>query len=706
MGETKAVLFNITNPVTLAKEQDLKSVYEFYCSFPEENRFAEIEKAKGGVDPTKTVIFKSTVYIILTNKECVKDIIDRCIVSNYTSVALDAIKKCLGYYRELGPDSRVAMMQAFNTIYSTQFPYICRMTPQLLSLSQCCYISQSNMWLTQRILDCLEPNIAGIIANAKTQNETLTVPTILLWCLRKCYDHVFIAPDFSERESLLIQKIYTLDRDGFLRCGVDSLFFLHILRMYQPSIKSFYQLLLQDTPYVQSLLGTTASVDFYALSPESEIKRNIETFYTGIHEQKRLDGTVIQGLLHGLLIYKNSNTIWNSAVITVLRLCLLKYGSETITDTVIDYCVQYVRLITMPASASNQRVTNRDVIDALFLLLLIQLQTSVRDIFTRYITQTTNLKSDHGINVIELIRMGLRLAVSSQTNPIILGIFSFFKTSVSQQPSQTWWDSNLLQFPLDVQNLLMQLKSSSIVQPTLIQPESKRQRIEGEESNEGLTAESRQMLSVLEKYSKDEMKLYLVSIHEREDYRIASVIGLYYDHQGSCLFSDSLSQAVSELLIENDSILRDLLSHCRSSCSLLDYWILTELLRGAMLKGLEDIPVINRQNDLISLQRILYDYYAIETNPDGEALASKVLALFTEDGKGFGDILEGILSSSLILDMLRSEEEESSVIFVILFVIPFCLKFLRKQLRIVPVIRYLCAHMEISFVIACILPSR
>ena len=63
----------------------------------------------------------------------------------------------------------------------------------------------------------------------------------------------------------------------------------------------------------------------------------------------------------------------------------------------------------------------------------------------------------------------------------------------------------------------MQLKSSSIVQPTLTQPESKRQRIEGEESSEGLTAESRQMLSVLEKYSKDEMKLYLMSIHERED---------------------------------------------------------------------------------------------------------------------------------------------------------------------------------------------
>lgn len=140
---------------------------------------------------------------------------------------------------------------------------------------------------------------------------------------------MFIAPDFAERESSLIKKIYTLDRDGFLRCGVDTLFFLHILRVYLPSLKSFYQLLLQgfvtvlvsslDGAYVQLLLVSTASVDFYALSPDSEIKRNVETLYTGIHDQKRLDGTVIQGLLHGLLIYKNTNIIWNSAVITVVR---------------------------------------------------------------------------------------------------------------------------------------------------------------------------------------------------------------------------------------------------------------------------------------------------------------------------------------------------------------------------------------------------
>lgn len=44
-----------------------------------------------------------------------KDIIDRCMVSNYTSVALDAIKKCLGYYKELGSDSRVAVEVFFRS---------------------------------------------------------------------------------------------------------------------------------------------------------------------------------------------------------------------------------------------------------------------------------------------------------------------------------------------------------------------------------------------------------------------------------------------------------------------------------------------------------------------------------------------------------------------------------------------------------------
>ena len=82
-----------------------------------------------------------------------------------------------------------------------------------------------------------------------------------------------------------------------------------------------------------------------------------------------------------------------------LRLCLLQYPSEGVTDTVIDYCIQFVRFISMPASASNQRVQNKEgrslpefgriVLDGLFMLLLFQLQTPAKDIINDYITQVS-----------------------------------------------------------------------------------------------------------------------------------------------------------------------------------------------------------------------------------------------------------------------------------------------------------------------------
>ena len=68
----------------------------------------------------KTVVFKSMMcyfvfllicsYIILTNKENPGEIVDRCITANISSVVLDAIKKCIVYYKELGPDARVAVI--------------------------------------------------------------------------------------------------------------------------------------------------------------------------------------------------------------------------------------------------------------------------------------------------------------------------------------------------------------------------------------------------------------------------------------------------------------------------------------------------------------------------------------------------------------------------------------------------------------------
>ncbi|KAK8821077.1 hypothetical protein WA538_005709 [Blastocystis sp. DL] len=699
MTEAKAVLFTTTNQATLSKEQDLKSVYEYYSQFPLENRFAEIEKAKGGTDPAKTVIFKSTVYIILTNKENVTDIINRCIAANYSSVAYDAITKCIGYYRELGPDSRVAMMQSFSMIYTLSFPYLGRMTSQLLSLSQCCYVSQSNMWLTQRILDCLEPNIAVIIATARSQKEQATVPTLVLWCLRKCYDHVFIAPPFAEREASLIQKIFTLDRDSFQRCGVDALFYLSLLRPYVLSLKSLYQTLLQDGPYCQLLLVTCPSLENYAFSSDSEIRHNIDTFYNSLRDARRIESSGVQTRLRNLLLFKNTNMIWNSAVVTVLRLCLLQYPSEGVTDTVIDYCIQFVRFISMPASASNQRVQNKEVLDGLFMLLLFQLQTPAKDIINDYITQTSSLKSDHGNNVIDFVRMGLRLAVSTQGNAFVASIFTFFKQSFTQAPSHHWWESNLAQLPLDLQNLLKQL--TTMTPSSLLTSESKRVRID-RGNDETLGMEERQMLGILEKYSKSEMRLFLLSLRGRKEVGVfGMVLGVYYDSQESCAFTDPLSQCIIDFVKEEDAIVKDLLVQCRPNCRVLDFLVMERLVRGEIERFAKEakveIPAVSRKTELFAVERLLYDYLSYESDAHAVDVSKHILELFSKEPKELNDIIEGILKTSALLDILCKEEDNSPIMEMLLFIIPFFLKYLRKQIHTIPIIKFLCMNMQISF---------
>ncbi|KAK8796502.1 hypothetical protein WA588_000633 [Blastocystis sp. NMH] len=699
MTEAKAVLFTTTNQATLSKEQDLKSVYEYYSQFPLENRFAEIEKAKGGTDPAKTVIFKSTVYIILTNKENVTDIINRCIAANYSSVAYDAITKCIGYYRELGPDSRVAMMQSFSMIYTLSFPYLGRMTSQLLSLSQCCYVSQSNMWLTQRILDCLEPNIAVIIATARSQKEQATVPTLVLWCLRKCYDHVFIAPPFAEREASLIQKIFTLDRDSFQRCGVDALFYLSLLRPYVLSLKSLYQTLLQDGPYCQLLLVTCPSLENYAFSSDSEIRHNIDTFYSSLRDARRIESSGVQTRLRNLLLFKNTNMIWNSAVVTVLRLCLLQYPSEGVTDTVIDYCIQFVRFISMPASASNQRVQNKEVLDGLFMLLLFQLQTPAKDIINDYITQTSSLKSDHGNNVIDFVRMGLRLAVSTQGNAFVASIFTFFKQSFTQAPSHHWWESNLAQLPLDLQNLLKQL--TTMTPSSLLTSESKRVRID-RGNDETLGMEERQMLGILEKYSKSEMRLFLLSLRGRKEVGVfGMVLGVYYDSQESCAFIDPLSQCIIDFVKEEDAIVKDLLVQCRPNCRVLDFLVMERLVRGEIERFAKEakveIPAVSRKTELFAVERLLYDYLSYESDAHAVDVSKHILELFSKEPKELNDIIEGILKTSALLDILCKEEDNSPIMEMLLFIIPFFLKYLRKQIHTIPIIKFLCMNMQISF---------
>ena len=87
----------------------------------------------------------------------------------------------------------------------------------------------------------------------------------------------------------------------------------------------------------------------------------MDTFYSMVQSKKgAIDGYTLQSCLHDLLNFPNPKTIWNSAVLTELRLCVMGFPSEGVTDMVIDYCFQFVRLATPAMTGSNQKVPKKE----------------------------------------------------------------------------------------------------------------------------------------------------------------------------------------------------------------------------------------------------------------------------------------------------------------------------------------------------------
>ena len=189
----------------------------------------------------------------------------------------------------------------------------------------------------------------------------------------------------------------------------------------------------------------------------------------------------------------------------------------------------------------------------MILLLFLSLQQPFQDTITHYL-QSTSIQPSHKDNVSDFIRMGLKLALSSQyafsisisililsrQNPIAVSLFTFFKTSFLTQPMQAWWDSNLSKFHIDLQNLIQQVKSTTLPAGTVIPafsssspqtsvkredgsnsdiPESKRVHVEplNETNTDNMTAEGHTILANLEKFTTEEMLLYLQNMRTRPE---------------------------------------------------------------------------------------------------------------------------------------------------------------------------------------------
>ena len=147
---------------------------------------------------------------------------------------------------------------------------------------------------------------------------------------------------------MIVQKIFTLDRDSFARCGVDSILYLFILRNSVPLFKEIYSSLLKDTPFFKTLMQTIPNISLFNLSPENEIQQNVNAFYSALQDNKtRSDPQCIQNALRPLLVFRSSNIICYTAVFSILRLSFILHPTDTLNDMLIDSCFQYVRMINL-----------------------------------------------------------------------------------------------------------------------------------------------------------------------------------------------------------------------------------------------------------------------------------------------------------------------------------------------------------------------
>ena len=95
------------------------------------------------------------------------------------------------------------------------------------------------------------------------------------------------------------------------------------------------------------------------------------------------------------------------------------------------------------------------------------------------------------------------------------------------------------------------------------------------------------------------------------------------------------------------------------------------------------------------LYRQIYDYLSKE-DAEADDIAAKLLRYFSVKKDEFGEVIENVLSTAVLFDVLAKEQDESPLMVVQITIIPFLLKYCRKSIHIVPTIKFLCNHLESS----------
>ena len=108
-----------------------------------------------------------------------------------------------------------------------------------------------------------------------------------------------------------------------------------------------------------------------------------------------------------------------------------------------------------------------------------------------------------------------------------------------------------------------------------------------------------------------------------------------------------------------DDFLPVLLKRCRPNCCLLDYFLVVYLLKQEIYRYAQERDITNlsfRMNsELDVLERLVYDYLSLSVNPEAETVTKRLYDVLGVTGKEFGGVMEGVITSGLMLDLLKAE---------------------------------------------------
>lgn len=108
-----------------------------------------------------------------------------------------------------------------------------------------------------------------------------------------------------------------------------------------------------------------------------------------------------------------------------------------------------------------------------------------------------------------------------------------------------------------------------------------------------------------------------------------------------------------------DAIVKDLLVQCRPNCRVLDFLVMERLVRGEIERFAKEakveIPAVSWKTELFAVERLLYDYLSYESDAHAVDVSKHILELFSKEPKELNDIIEGILKTSALLDILCKE---------------------------------------------------